>query len=241
VNRHHLIFNEIFPAGKIPQQGLVVKNIATGEDVQLSAYLIGVFVITTIADFSDQRFSWQDDLLGNHDASMTYIDNDPGVLWPGDGRPGLWMSWSNRLATILKNSNIPNIHLPPIFNHFQGSLLEENEIKARDLYWKVIVEHRASSEAENAEKLLKQVITLNPFVGEPHVILSQIYIQKKEFQKAEEHSQEGLKLIQIWGSAWDKRISWEGWIAWCKVIILNAKSKTWPTSSSGIISLGLIH
>jgi len=93
----------------------------------------------------------------------------------------------------------------------------------------------------HSEKLLKQVITLNPFVGEPHVILSQIYIQKKEFQKAAEHSQEGLKLLQIWGSAWDKRISWEGWIAWCKVIIMNTKNKTWPTSSSGIISLGLVH
>jgi len=160
----------------------MVKNIVNGEDLQLSDYIIAVFTIATIADFSDQWYSWLDELLGNH-ASMTYTNKDPGVLWPGDGRPGLWMSWCSRLANILKSSNIPNIHLPPIFNHCQGTLLEENEVKARDLYWKVVIEHRASSEAENAENLLKQAITLNPFVGEPHVLLSQIYIQKKNSKK----------------------------------------------------------
>jgi len=63
VNRHQLIFDVLLPSGVIPKEGITVKHIITGEDVFLSSYVLTVFVITTVADFDDQRYSWQDQYL----------------------------------------------------------------------------------------------------------------------------------------------------------------------------------
>jgi len=183
VHRHHLIIDDIAKSGKIPPEGKVVKHIVTGEDLHISAYIIGIFLVATIADFSDQRYSWQDDLLGNINGSMAYTNYDAGVLWPGDVRPGIWVSWVNKLAKIVKQSNIPGVVMPPIFNYGEDTIVPEDEIKARDLYWAVITNHRISAEADNAARMLHEAIIHNPHMGEPHVLLSQIYIQKKKTSK----------------------------------------------------------
>jgi len=240
VPRHEMIYNGIAKSGTFPAEGMIVKHILTGEDIHVPANIIAIFLISTIGDFADQRYSWQDDLLGNEDGMMAYTSHDPGVLWPGDCRPGLWVNWTSKVAQIVKNANIPDIIIPPIFNYFQDTITEENEVKARNLYWDVITKYRRSTEAEIAQQVLQDVVTLNPFVGEPHVLLAQVLVQKKEYEKAITHGEKGLYLLQIWGTAWDKRIAWEGWIAWVRVILLNAKAQTWPTTSDGIIRLGLV-
>ncbi|RRT37544.1 hypothetical protein B296_00045250, partial [Ensete ventricosum] len=51
----------------------------------------------------------------------------------------------------------------------------------------------------------------------------------------------GLRLMLEWGSSWDKRMSWEGWVAWGRVLSAKAKEKTWPRSSWGIVNLGLVR
>jgi len=142
--------------------------------------IIACFAILTVADFGDQRYGWQDLLYGNENAKMTWNnDADPGALWPGDGKPGLWVSWASHLTKIVKDANVTGVVLPPIFNNCLETLSEENELKARDLYWKVITEYTPSDKAEKARELLHECVSLNPYVGEPHVLLAQIYIQKK--------------------------------------------------------------
>jgi tetratricopeptide (TPR) repeat protein len=230
----------LLPAGEIPKAGITVKHIITGEDVFLSAYIIAVFLITTVADFVDQRFSWQDQLFGNDDAKMRFTDADPGYLWPGDGKPGLWVNWSIQLAKMVKQANIPNIVIPPLFELFQEPFPKENEIKSRDLYWEIINSYCQSSKSNEAIEILSQVCQLNNFIAEPHALLAQLFIQKKEFEKAEIHASKALKLLEYWGTSWDKHMSWEGWIAWVRVLLTNIKEKKWPTTSHGIISLGLV-
>lgn len=57
--------------------------------------------------------------------------------------------------------------------------------------------------------------------------------------EAEQEAERGLTLMLEWGSPWDKRMSWEGWIAWARVLSLKAKEKSWPQSAWGVLSLGL--
>lgn len=47
------------------------------------------------------------------------------------------------------------------------------------------------------------------------VVVGQIYLSQGRFEEVEKESEEGLRLLLEWGSLWDKRMSWEGWIAWC--------------------------
>ncbi|KAI3744100.1 hypothetical protein L1987_57175 [Smallanthus sonchifolius] len=83
-------------------------------------------------------------------------------------------------------------------------------------------------------------IEMNPFVGEPHVLLSQFYVSRERFEEGEREGEVGLGLLLEWGCPWDKRVSWEGWVAWCRVVLSKAKERSWPHTSWGIISLGLV-
>ena len=91
-----------------------------------------------------------------------------------------------------------------------------------------------------AEEVLKGCIEKNPFVGEPHVLLSQVYLSKGRYEEGEKEAERGLILLLEWGSSWDKRHPWEGWVAWARVLLMKAKEKSWPNTSKGILNLSLV-
>ena len=68
----------------------------------------------------------------------------------------------------------------------------------------------------------------------------QIHASRGQFEVAEQEARRGLTLLLQWGTNWDKRVSWEAWVAWSRVLLANSKLKTWPNSSWGIINLGLV-
>ncbi|KAL9453208.1 hypothetical protein AB3S75_008913 [Citrus x aurantiifolia] len=206
--------NELLPA-----DGLTVKHIKTGEDVGVSRRVVATFVMLTIADFSDQLFGFQDFLFNNSDGKLEFAGNSFSALWPGDGKPGLWM---NSLSRILDT---------------------KEQIEARDLYWEAVCGNSDGSKEklEKAEELLLGCIEKNPFVGEPHVVLGQIYLAKGKFEEAEREAGKGLMLLLEWGSPWDKRMSWEGWVAWARVLYMKAKEKSWPQTSWGVLNLGFVR
>ena len=49
----------------VPPGGITVKHIKTGEDVLVSRRVVAIFVMMTMADFSDQFFGFQDTLSEN--------------------------------------------------------------------------------------------------------------------------------------------------------------------------------
>lgn len=61
------------------------------------------------------------------------------------------------------------------------------------------------SHHEEAAKLLEQAIEANPWISEPHVLLSQIYNQQGKWELAEKHALEALKILGNWGTVVDKR------------------------------------
>ncbi|KAJ0264530.1 Uncharacterized protein HA466_0028630 [Hirschfeldia incana] len=252
----------------VPENGVVVKHIKTGEDVLVSRRVVGVFLLMTMADFSDQFFGFQDELFCNEDGRLEFRGNNVRALWPGDGKPGLWMSSSSRMGAVyslivreeeilmeqrkrgcgsefvVRKERDEDIELvvPPVFSSCTKVLDAKEQIEARDMYWET-VSSDASQEGylERAEERLLGCIEKNPFVGEPHVLLSQVYLGKKRFMEAEREAEIGLLLMLQWGSPWDKRMSWEGWIAWVRVLLMKSKDKSWPDVSWGILNLGLVR
>ncbi|KAL8110223.1 hypothetical protein AgCh_026075 [Apium graveolens] len=61
------------------------------------------------------------------------------------------------------------------------------------------------------------------------------------YEEAEKEAEKGLTFLLEWGSPWDKRMSWEGWIAWARVLLMKAKKKSWPQTSWCILNLGLVR
>lgn len=85
----------------IPEEGVRVKHIKTGEDVRVSRRVVAVFLMMTMADFSDQLFGFQDVLFENWNGRMEFSGNNvEGALWPGDGKPGLWMNLISRMGVL---------------------------------------------------------------------------------------------------------------------------------------------
>ncbi|KAF3548467.1 hypothetical protein DY000_02004624 [Brassica cretica] len=91
----------------------------------------------------------------------------------------------------------------------------KEQIEARDMYWEAV-----SSDASKEG-----------------------YLERAEerFVDAEREAERGLVLLLQWGSPWDKRMSWEGWIAWVRVLLMKSSDQSWPDVSWGILNLGLVR
>ncbi|CAA2975681.1 uncharacterized protein LOC111399173 [Olea europaea var. sylvestris] len=250
----------------LPAQGISVKHIKTGEDVLLSRRVFAVFLMMTMADFSDQLFSFQDSLFNNSDGRFEFSGNNVSTLWPGDGKPGLWINSISRMGAIysliLREEEIfieqrrkkhgdellkdrdedIELVIPPVFNYCTRILDSKDQIIARDLYWEAVCYNVSTKTGlKRAEEMLLRSLEKNPFVGEPCVVLAQIYLSEGRFEEAEKVAEKGVRLLVEWGSPWDKRMSWEGWIAWSRVLLTKAKERSWPNTSWGILNLGLVR
>ncbi|KAL6187260.1 hypothetical protein ACLB2K_043374 [Fragaria x ananassa] len=241
----------------VPAEGILVKHIKTGQDVLVSRRVVATFVMMTMADFSDQLFGFQDALFDNADGRLEFKGNTYGALWPGDGKPGLWMNSISRmdaLYTLLRREELLFIRqrgddvnidvsrdedmelvVPPVFENCTRVLDAGDQIAARDLYWEAVCDSVSDSGS-----LLKSCIEKNPFMGEPHVVLAQFYLTQGNYEEAEREAQTGLRLLLEWASSWDKRMSWQGWIAWARVLLMKAQERSWPQTSWGILNLGLV-
>nr|CAB3451574.1 unnamed protein product [Digitaria exilis] len=237
------------------------KASPTGEDVALSRRIAASFLLMTMADFSDQLFDWQDRLFDNHNGRLEFRGNTWTSLWPGSGKPGLWVSSISRMAAlyalIVREEEIYIAHrahgsttadrdedidlvIPPVFHGCTEVLSAQDQKVARDLYWEALCTGDDASDWHRVEQLLQQSTAKNPFVGEPHLVLAQVYLNLERYGDAQVQAEEGLRLLLEWGSSWDKRMPWEAWVSWGRAMLTKAKDKAWPHTSFGIISLGLV-
>ncbi|KAL3650641.1 hypothetical protein CASFOL_007044 [Castilleja foliolosa] len=238
-----------------PANGVKLKHIKTGEEMVLPRRIVAVFLLLTMADFSDQWFGFQDKLFDNANGRLEFSGNEIS-LWPGDGKPGLWFNSVSRMGAIyrliareeeiINNNNNTKLGanigdddvelvIPPVFEGCEKIVDAKDGIIARDLYWEAVCGGGDAAEGKLLESMEK-----NPFAGEAHVVLGQIYLGKGEFEAAERAGEKGLRLMMEWGSPWDKRMTWQGWIAWGRVLLMKAREKSWPRDGFGILNLGLV-
>lgn len=228
---------ELLPTGDlaVPADGIEVRLIHGDDKVRLSRRELGIFLIVTMADYAEQFFGWQDRLFGLTDGDGTGRGG-PHTLWPGENRPGLWMGLNAQLG--LRAAACGVTPLPPVFARCTARIEHAAEREARDLYWQVI---RDDGPPARVEELLHRAIALNPFVAEPHVLLAQTYLTRQRWSDAEAAAATALGLLAQWTTAWDKRLAWEAWVSWTRVLIKAARERSWPNDAMGIISLGEVR
>ncbi|CAH1416614.1 unnamed protein product [Lactuca virosa] len=202
----------------------------------------------TIADFGDQYYGYQDALYDNTDGRLEFIGNSNFyTLWPGNGKPGLWMNLISKMAAIYTllvreeemyaeerrradghvNGIVPadnidediELVIPPVFDRCTKILDPSQQIVARDLYWEAVNDE--GSKKEKGEEMLLKCIEKTPFVGEPHVLLSQFYLSRGRFEEGEREAKKGvsllLEMVGVMGHG--TRGIWHGggslsWVSW---------------------------
>ncbi|EFH62756.1 predicted protein [Arabidopsis lyrata subsp. lyrata] len=85
--------------GLVPDNGVVVKHIKTGEEIVVSRRVVGVFLLMTMAEFSGQFCGLQDEFF-NYGWRLEFRGNNVTALWPGNGKPGLWLNSNSRMGAI---------------------------------------------------------------------------------------------------------------------------------------------
>ena len=250
IDRQKVVVNTLLSKGFIPKDGLIVKHIREDSNIFLSAETLKILTIFTMADVSDQYFGWQDRLFGGRKQLNSMLSNviddisqhDSTALWPGPSKPGLWMSFVSELGAIAssyhsrgENGSLP---LPSIFNNCTITLSKENEKKALDLYWSVVMDLVPE---ENIISNLLQSLEYNPWYFEGYVMLAQKYLHENKNSDAERMTIRALKLQKMWGTAYDKRLSFPAWVAWTRVLHQRSQEDSeWPTNSWEINNFGMV-
>ena len=248
IDRQQVVVNTLLKQGFIPMEGLTVPHLKNpGESVFLSADVLRMLVVFTMADLSDQYFYWQDELWGGGGTAgsmvipgMDFVErHNSKSLWPGISKPGLWMSYISDLAQVVKTYT-GDTPMPPVLDHGTRTLSTQREAMSRDLYWKVVSEEVTSDEEVIAT--LQKSTDYNPFAFEPLVLLAQKYLHADRFDEALAVTERAIELEQAWGTCWDKRMSFGAWVAWTRVLYQKAhERKPWPTNSWEVNNLGLVR
>jgi hypothetical protein len=200
--------------------------------VTLTARDVAIFTVVTIADICEQWYSWQDDIYSgypDYDLRSGQIHWAAG-LWPGPMRPTTYrISQMSQLAQCLHHPALKGlVPMPTIFDGCQHVLSRDAEAAASALYWSVAQQNQPLISPEATIATLEHGIKLNPWVAEPYFLLAQLYMTIKAYDKAEDAAASGLQLIACWGNSWDKRIGWDAWVSWGRILLQSAQKRTWP-------------
>jgi len=199
-----------------------------------------------MADIAEQYAGWYDEVFDYPangaifapGAAASTSGHQPAALWPGACRPGLWVSHVSRLGRAV--ASLPSSHpLPPVLEECSAVLQPEEELRARDLYCQVVNQQAAGGKAVEA---LREVVRLNPYVGEPRTVLAQCLLTAGNFDAAADVAAEALRIHCSWGTSWDKRMRWGGWVSWTRVLLNRAVDREpWPENAWGAVNLGLVR
>mmetsp|Transcript_15737 Transcript_15737/g.50041 ORF Transcript_15737/g.50041 Transcript_15737/m.50041 type:complete len:434 (-) Transcript_15737:178-1479(-) len=142
------------------------------------------------------------------------------AFYSGTMQPAVEMYWMSQLCDQLRH----DLHsIPPIFDGCTRTIDRPSEVQARDAYWSV-VQKQAKSGSIGLQEIwtLKDAVALNPFIAEPHALLSQALIQHGRWGEASQHAMRALHLFYQWGTPWDKRAPLRQWVAFTQMLLQEA-------------------
>ncbi len=204
-----------------------------GQDHVLTPYEVAAFIIVSMADTIEQWFSWQDDIFSRFPdvQHRNQKAHWAASLWPGPMRPsGRMVHQINGLAKALQHQGLKDVlPMPPVFAHCSQHLSAANEAAATSLYWSVIQQDQPLVDLDVATGVLESAVRHNPWVGEPQMVLAQLYLSAGRKDDAQAAAESALHLLSAWGNAWDKRVQWDAWVAWTRILLQGATVEgTWP-------------
>lgn len=224
--------------GRIEADGSVVLD-----DRVLPPSMVAAFIVVSMADTAEQWFSWQEDIYAGFPevAKRPQATHWAAALWPGPMRPSSRIySQISQLGAALRHPALKSLlPMPPVFDRCQRDLTTSDEAAATSLYWSVIQQDQPLVDAGAAIAVLEQAARLNPWVGEPQMVLAQLYLITGRYAEAKVAAESALQCFASWGAAWDKRVQWDAWVAWARILRQGAISGEWPERLDKLNNLAL--
>ena len=218
-------------AGQIEADGAVMLD-HKGEPRRVEPYTVAAFIIVSMADTMEQWFSWQDDIFSSFPnvPQRSQKAHWMASLWPGPMRPsGRMLSQIANLGLALQHPRLQGLlPVPPVFAHCTQGLAPAADAAAASLYWSVIQQDQPLTDLDVATGVLEQAVQLNPWVGEPQMVLAQLYLSAGRDAEAKAAADSALQAFSEWGNAWDKRVQWDAWVAWTRILQQHAQNGNWP-------------
>ena len=219
-------------AGQLEADGGLVLD-KDGQRHRLTPYEVAAFIIVSMADTIEQWFSWQDDIFSRFPAVLHRAQpvHWAASLWPGPMRPsGRMVSQINALGLALQHPGLKGLlPTPPVFAHCTAALTAADEAAATSLYWSVIQQDQPLVDLDVATGVLESAVGHNPWVGEPQMVLAQLYLSAGRRDEAAAAAASALHQFSAWGNSWDKRVQWDAWVAWTRILLQGATVEgSWP-------------
>ena len=196
-------------------EGSVIARSRLGPDVTLGAATVAELVVVTIADYLDQTLA----VNGWRDHHM--VDPLDTPLFPGDMRPEVCLFWMAAACRAVKD--FLDV-VPPIFESCTATLTSRDEERARDLYWGVVQNTSSLSDAD-ALASLDEAARLNPHIGEVDALAAQLHFRNHRFRKAKRLAASALRKLYAMGATWDKRLSYEAWVGFCRLLVVRSEAE----------------
>lgn len=216
---------------EIRDDGSLVLPSPQGQ-VTLGAREVAVFTVVTMADICEQWYSWQDDIYAGYPdyQARSGVTHWAAGLWPGPMRPTTYrLSQIARLGQCLRHRALEGLlPMPAVFDDCSQLLSRDDETTACTLYWSVVQQNQSLVLPDTAITALEQCVRLNPWIAEPQFLLAQLSLTLGQPDKARAAAERGLHLAACWGNSWDKRIGWDAWIAWGRILLQSAIEGGWP-------------
>jgi hypothetical protein len=214
-------------AGQIESDGSVVLK-----DRTLPADVVAAFTVVSMADTCEQWFSWQEDIFSTFPDTphVPQATHWMAALWPGPMRPPSRIyAQISRLGAALQHPALKDrLPMPPVFDHCRQTLAPDAEAAAASLYWSVATQNQPLVHMDAAIGTLEHAVRLNPWVGEAQMVLAQLYLIAGRRTESEAAAGSALQCYSAWGNAWDKRVQWDAWFAWARLLRQGARQGTWP-------------
>ena len=80
----------------------------------------------------------------------------------------------------------------------------------------------------NKRSLLQSALALALAAGFAPGVLAQLYLSAGRRDDAKHAAQSALQCFSAWGNAWDKRVQWDAWVAWTRILLQSATEGGWP-------------
>lgn len=216
-----------------------------GQTFEFTPRQVAAFIIASVADVGEQWHSWQDEVFAGYPNQQRrdLKTHWAASFWPGPLKPpsNIVSMLSHLLHALTSIKTETGLPLPPAFDNCRGVLSPVDEAAASALYWQVVTRMHPLTEQGSARHLLEACVAHNPWIGEPRVLLAQLALTEGDFAAAEQHAAAGLAALQAWGTAWDKRVSWAGWVAWNRLLLQQARRREWPENLAALNGLGLVE
>ena len=217
--------------GALEADGSLVLD-KDGQRHLLTPYEVAAFIIVSMADTIEQWFSWQDDIFSTFPQvpQRSQKAHWMASLWPGPMRPsGRMLSQIASLGLALQHPALKQqLPMPPVFAGCTQGLAPSADAAAASLYWSVIQQDQPLTDLDVATGVLEQAVQLNPWVAEPQMVLAQLYLSAGRDADAKAAADSALQIFSEWGNAWDKRVQWDAWVAWTRILQQHAQNGNWP-------------